>query len=53
MATLNNVDALISWNFKHIVNINRIHGYNSVNLQLGHKVPNIYSPRELIGDEKG
>lgn len=29
---------LVSWNFKHIVNIDRIRGYNSVNLKLGHKM---------------
>ena len=27
-ATLNKVDMLVSWNFKHIVNIYRIRGYN-------------------------
>jgi hypothetical protein len=36
MATLNKVDILVSWNFKHIVNVYRIRGYNSVNLKLGH-----------------
>jgi hypothetical protein len=29
-ATINNVDLLISWNFKHIVNVERIRGYNSI-----------------------
>jgi predicted nucleic acid-binding protein len=32
-ATLNKVDVLVSWNFKHIVNVYRIRGYNSVNLR--------------------
>jgi hypothetical protein len=31
IATLNNADILASWNFKHIVNISRIRGYNAVN----------------------
>jgi predicted nucleic acid-binding protein len=35
-ATLNKVDVLVSWNFKHIVNVYRIRGYNSVNLRLGY-----------------
>ena len=26
---------LVSWNFKHIVDLHRIHGYNSVNLRKG------------------
>ncbi|MDR0517001.1 MAG: hypothetical protein LBH25_08160, partial [Fibromonadaceae bacterium] len=28
-ATINNIDVLVSWNFKHIVNIQRIRGYNT------------------------
>ena len=35
-ATICKVDILVSWNFKHIVNIYRIRGYNSVNLKLGY-----------------
>jgi len=35
LATLSRVDVLASWNFKHIVNLQRIKGYNSVNLRLG------------------
>lgn len=31
IATIQKADLLVSWNFKHIVNIERIHGYNSVN----------------------
>ena len=36
MATLSRVDVMVSWNFKHIVNLNRIRLYNSVNLKLGY-----------------
>lgn len=35
LATLYNADVLASWNFKHIVNLNRIRLYNSINLKLG------------------
>ena len=31
LATINRVDVLASWNFKHIVNLKRIKEYNSVN----------------------
>lgn len=31
LATINNADLLVSWNFKHIVNVQRIRGYNSIN----------------------
>jgi len=50
-ATLNKVDLLVSWNFKHIVNIFRIRGYNSVNLRLGHGTLEIRSPKEIVGYE--
>jgi hypothetical protein len=30
MATIIGVDILVSWNFKHIVNVRRIRGYNAV-----------------------
>jgi predicted nucleic acid-binding protein len=50
-ATLSKVDILISWNFKHIVNIFRIRGYNSVNLRLGHGTLEIRSPKDIVGYE--
>ena len=42
IATINKVDVLVSWNFKHIVNINRIRLYNSVNLKSGHSMRLIF-----------
>jgi hypothetical protein len=51
IATLNKVDILVSWNFKHIVNVYRIRGYNSVNLRLGYSTLDIRSPKEIVGDE--
>ena len=48
LATLARVDVLASWNFKHIVNIQRIHGYNSVNLRLGYPLLEIRSPKDLL-----
>ena len=50
-ATLSKVDLLVSWNFKHIVNVYRIRGYNSVNLRLGYPALNIHSPKEIVGYE--
>jgi len=47
VATINNADFLISWNFKHIVNIERIRGYNSINIKNGYKQLEIRSPREF------
>ena len=51
-ATINKVDILVSWNFKHIVNVYRIRGYNSVNLRMGLPSLNIHSPKEIVGYEK-
>jgi hypothetical protein len=51
IATLNNADILASWNFKHIVNVSRIRGYNAVNYKLGHKILEIRTPREILNYE--
>ena len=51
IATLSNADILASWNFKHIVNVNRIRGYNAVNYKLGHKILEIRTPREVLNYE--
>jgi predicted nucleic acid-binding protein len=48
LATINRVDVLVSWNFKHIVNLDRIKGYNSVNLKLGYPIIEIRSPKDLV-----
>ena len=48
LATINKADILASWNFKHIVNIDRIRGYNSVNLKLGYPLLEIRTPREIF-----
>ena len=50
-ATINKVDYLVSWNFKHIVNIFRIRGYNAVNIKNGYMQLDIRSPREIISNE--
>ena len=51
MATVATVDALVSWNFRHVVNLPRIHGYHGVNARLGYPLIEIRSPREVLGDE--
>jgi predicted nucleic acid-binding protein len=51
LATLNRADIIVSWNFKHIVNVTRIRGYNAVNLKYGYPQIDIRSPRELIDYE--
>jgi predicted nucleic acid-binding protein len=48
LATIHKADVLVSWNFKHIVNVTRIRGYNAVNLKLGYATLDIRSPKEII-----
>jgi hypothetical protein len=48
IATVERVDALVSWNFAQIVNLERIRAFNSVNLRLGYPVLEIRSPREVV-----
>jgi predicted nucleic acid-binding protein len=47
-ATIYKADILVSWNFKHIVNIYRIRGYNSINIRMNYSSLEIRSPKEII-----
>jgi len=47
IATISRADFLVSWNFKHIVNVQRIRGYNSINIKNGYRLLEIRSPREF------
>ena len=51
MASVARVDVLVRWNFKHIVNLQRIHGHHDVNRRLGYPALEIRTPREVLGDE--
>lgn len=50
LATISEVDVLVSWNFKHIVRLDKIRLFNAVNIEQGYKPLTIYSPREVISD---
>ena len=52
IASVDNSNILVSWNFQHIVNISRIAVYNSVNILLNYPINNIRSPREVIEYEE-
>jgi hypothetical protein len=47
MATVAGADLLVSWNFKHIVNFEKVQKFNAVNIEMGYKPISIYSPREV------
>lgn len=53
LATINKADVLVSWNFKHIVNLERIRGYNSINFREGYQMTEIRTPKEIFRDENG
>ena len=44
LATIGRADVLVSWNFKHIVNLGRIRLFNDVNLELGDGTLEIRTP---------
>ena len=48
LASANRIDCLISWNFKHIVNYNRIREFNAINMRFGFPVIDIRSPLEFL-----
>ena len=48
MATITRADVLVSWNFKHIVNLDKIRGYNGINYQFGYNMIEIRTPKEII-----
>lgn len=50
-ATVARADAIVSWNFRHIVKLDKIKGYNQVNLLNGYGVLTIVSPKEVSFDE--
>ena len=47
-ATVNRIDVLVSWNFQHSVNLNKIRLFNAINLKHGYPVIDIRSPKELL-----
>jgi hypothetical protein len=52
-ASVAGADAIVSWNFKHIVRVNRIGRYNQVNLASGYRPLTIVTPLEVIrGDSE-
>lgn len=52
IATIERVDVLVSWNFRHIVNLERIRAFNAVNLKRGYPLLEIRSPREVLHEEE-
>lgn len=51
LATVSGARVIVSWNFKHIVNFQKIPMYNAVNASQGYHPIGIYSPLEVTGYE--
>jgi predicted nucleic acid-binding protein len=51
-ATVARADAIVSWNFRHIVRLDRIKAYNEVNRATGLGELTIVSPREVVYDNE-
>ena len=50
-ATVNDLDYIVSYNFKHIVKVKTITMTESINLRENYKRIGIYSPTEVIDDD--
>ena len=48
VAVVHKIDLVVSWNFKHLVNIHREKGFNAVNLLQGYPPVRIVTPLQLI-----
>lgn len=51
LAIISNCDCIISWNFKHIVNIKTIHGVRAITNLEGYKMIDILNPSVLLESE--
>ena len=49
LATLNHIDALVSWNFGHLVNVRRTMAINELHEQMGLRIIKIVTPEEVLG----
>jgi predicted nucleic acid-binding protein len=52
IASVLGVDAVVSWNFRHMVNLFRQRRVHAVNLSHGRPLLAIVSPQELVADEE-
>jgi predicted nucleic acid-binding protein len=51
VASVNDLDALISWNFQHIVKLKTKKEVVGTNLLMGYKEIEIYSPMEVVNND--
>jgi hypothetical protein len=51
MAAVYGIRLVVSWNFKHLVNVRREDGFNAVNVLHGRPLVRIVRPKEIIHAE--
>lgn len=51
LATVTRADAIVSWNFKHIVQLEKMKLYNQINLSRGYGFLQIVTPKEVLPNE--
>ncbi|MFN0016933.1 MAG: hypothetical protein ACKVP0_01670 [Pirellulaceae bacterium] len=52
MASLHEVEYLLTWNCKHIANARVLPKIRDLLMELGYPVPVIYTPEEVIGEDE-
>ena len=52
VAIANECDSIISWNFKHIVNVRTIRGVRTISNLEGYKMIEIWNPSVLLESEE-
>lgn len=52
LAAIGKADVMVSWNFKHIVNLGKIRLFNAVNMEQGYGLLEIRTPREVLQNGK-
>lgn len=51
VAVSNGLDYLISWNFKHMVNIKTVNGVRAISILNGYKTIDLVTPTYFLGEE--
>ena len=47
-ATVARADAIVSWNFRHIVRLDKMKAYNRINVLEGYGILTIVTPKEVV-----
>jgi predicted nucleic acid-binding protein len=50
LASVHNIDFLLTWNCKHLANANKVEHLQALNLRLGLATPAILTPQMLMGE---